>query len=52
MVDNFEMVESKYGRIFKVAGPRKYSPAFAWVEVTHRQTIILWHVSHQLSLHL
>ena len=25
MVDNFEMVESKYGRIFKVAGPRKYS---------------------------
>ena len=26
MVDNFEMAESKYGRIFKVAGPRKYSP--------------------------
>ena len=25
MVDNFEMAESKYGRIFKVAGPRKYS---------------------------
>ena len=24
MVDNFEMAESKYGRIFKVAGPRKY----------------------------
>ena len=33
MVDNFEMAESKYGRIFKVAGPRKYSPVFAWVEV-------------------
>ena len=26
MVDNFEMGESKYGRIFKVAGPRKYTP--------------------------
>ena len=25
MVDNFEMGESKYGRIFKVAGPRKFS---------------------------
>lgn len=25
MVDNFEMGESKYGRIFKVAGPRKSS---------------------------
>ena len=24
MVDNFEMGESKYGRIYKVAGPRKY----------------------------
>jgi len=23
MVDNFEMAESKYGRIYKVAGPRK-----------------------------
>ena len=33
MVDNFEMAESKYGRIFKVAGPRKYSPAFTWIEV-------------------
>ena len=24
MVDNFDEGESKYGRIFKVAGPRKY----------------------------
>ena len=23
MVDNFDMGESKYGRIYKVAGPRK-----------------------------
>ena len=27
MVDNFEMGESKYGRIYKVAGPRKYYSA-------------------------
>ena len=33
MVDNFEMAESKYGRIFKVAGPRKYSFASTWIEV-------------------
>jgi len=26
MVDNFDLGESKYGRIFKVAGPRKYTP--------------------------
>ena len=25
MVDNFENGESKYGRIYKVAGPRKYT---------------------------
>ena len=46
MVDNFEMAESKYGRIFKVAGPRKYSPATGLVQrclsFSHRQTIILF----------
>lgn len=27
MVDNFDMAESKYGRIYKVAGPRKFPPS-------------------------
>ena len=29
MVDNFELGESKYGRIYKVAGPCKYFLAFS-----------------------
>lgn len=31
MVDDFSMGESKYGRIFKVAGPRKWlTRALSW----------------------
>ena len=43
-MDNFEEAESKYGKIYKVAGPRKYTSQF----INFDQSV-LTHVTHVYS---
>ena len=45
MVDNFEMAESKYGRIFKVAGPRKY-PSPSQLSLKHELHSWVYSLNH------
>ena len=53
MVENFEEGETKYGRIFKVAGPRKYPISGFLAKLTRSKLLVLFsgrcreHVRHK-----